>query len=569
MSEARPDRVDCDLLVVGSGAAGMAAAITAKLHGLDVVLVEKAEVFGGTTALSGGGLWVPGNPVSERLGLKDSRAAAREYMAVEAGEFSRPDMAEAFLEHGPAMVSFFEDKTAVRFVPAPLFPDYHPGQPGASQGGRTLYAAPYDGRELGARVKALRPPLQEMTLFGLVTVSGDEVRHFLNATRSLRSARYVAGVFLRHLRDTLRHGRGMRLTNGNALAARLARSVFDLEIPLWLNAPVLSLTQDGARTSGAIVRHEGRDVRVQARRGVVLACGGFPQDRARQRQLFPHVRQGGAHHSPAPVGNTGDGLAFGEQAGGRVDTHLAHPAAWAVFSRVPRKDGSVGVYPHFIDRAKPGMIAIDAKGQRFVNESDSYHDVIAAALRSAAPDGRGLYLLCDHRAIRQYGLGFVKPFPMPLGSDLRNGYLKRGRTLAELAQQIGVDPAALQATVKRYNTEAQHGRDPLFGKGGNAYNRFNGDPSWPGPNPCVAPVQDAPFYAVELVVGDLGTFAGLRTDAHARVLDADEQPIPGLYAAGNDMASIMGGNYPGGGITLGPAMTFGYIAGLHAASNLA
>lgn len=249
MNEETP--VACDLLVVGSGAAGMAAAITAKLHGLDVLLVEKADVFGGTTALSGGGLWVPGNPVSERVGLRDSRDSAREYMAIEAGGFGRPEMTEAFLEHGPAMVSFFEDKTAVRFVPAPLFPDYHPGQPGASQGGRTLYAAPYDGRELGARIKTLRPPLQEMTLFGLVTVSGDEVRHFLNATRSLRSARYVAGVFLRHLRDTLRHGRGMRLTNGNALAARLARSVFDLEIPLWLNAPVSSLTQDGARTSGA------------------------------------------------------------------------------------------------------------------------------------------------------------------------------------------------------------------------------------------------------------------------------------------------------------------------------
>lgn len=228
----------------------------------------------------------------------------------------------------------------------------------------------------------------------------------------------------------------------------------------------------------------------------------------------------------------------------------------------------MGVYPHFIDRAKPGMIAIDARGQRFVNESDSYHDVIAAALRSAAPDGRGLTLLCDHRAIRQYGLGFVKPFPMPLGGLLRNGYLKRGRTLAELASHIGVDPAALQTTVDRYNADAQHGRDLQFGKGGNAYNRFNGDPTWPGPNPCIAPVQEAPFYAVELVVGDLGTFAGLRTDAHARVLDAREQAIPGLYAAGNDMASIMGGNYPGGGITLGPAMTFGYIAGRHAASNL-
>jgi succinate dehydrogenase/fumarate reductase flavoprotein subunit len=232
-----------------------------------------------------------------------------------------------------------------------------------------------------------------------------------------------------------------------------------------------------------------------------------------------------------------------------------------------RNDGSRGVMPHFIDRAKPGVIAVLRDGTRFANEGNSYHDFVQEMMKAAKPSEEiAAFLICDHRALRKYGLGCVPPFPMGIGDHVASGYLKRGATLAELAAQAGIDAERLEASVARFNSGAAEGRDPDFGKGSRAYNRYQGD-ALHGPNPCVAPIKDGPFYAIKLVVGDLGTYVGIRTDVHARALDVDGRPIPGLYAAGNDMASIMGGNYPGAGITLGPALTFGYIAGKHLAGT--
>jgi succinate dehydrogenase/fumarate reductase flavoprotein subunit len=310
-------------------------------------------------------------------------------------------------------------------------------------------------------------------------------------------------------------------------------------------------------------------IRIHAKRGVVLACGGFPHDVARRQALFPHAPSGTEHFSPGPVGNTGDGLRLAEGAGGRIEDSLPNAAAWVPVSITERKDGSKGVMPHFIDRAKPGVIAVMRDGRRFSNEGNSYHDFVQAMVKAAKPGEEiTAFLLCDHRALRKYGLGCVPPFPMPLGHHLKTGYLKRGTTLAELADRTGIDRQGLETTVAEFNASAAEGRDPAFGKGSRAYNRYQGD-ALHGPNPCVAPIKDGPFYAIKMVVGDLGTYAGIRTDEHARALDANGQPITGLYAAGNDMASIMGGNYPGAGITLGPALTFGYIAGKHIAGEAA
>jgi len=281
----------------------------------------------------------------------------------------------------------------------------------------------------------------------------------------------------------------------------------------------------------------------------------------------PHAPDGTAHFSPGPVGNTGDGLRLAETAGGRVEDTLPHAAAWVPVSITTRKDGSKGVMPHFIDRAKPGVIAVTRDGKRFANEGNSYHDFVQAMMKAAKPgDEICAFLICDHHTLRKYGLGCVPPFPMPLGHHLKTGYLKRGADLAELARAAGIDAKALEATVAAFNSNAAEGRDPDFGKGSRAYNRYQGDPLH-GPNPCVAPIGSGPFYAIKMVVGDLGTYAGIKTDANARALDADGKVIEGLYAAGNDMASIMGGNYPGAGITLGPALTFGYIAGKHLAGR--
>ena len=479
---------DCDVLVVGTGAGGFSAAVTARKLGLDVLLVEKDARYGGTTARSGGWLWIPCSPHARREGVADSLEAARSYLRHEAGNHFDAERVDAFLRHGPAMVEFFERETAVRFVLGPTFADYHPDAPGGTAGGRSICAAPFDARELGAEKDRLRPPLREITFLGMMIGTGKELVHFFNATRSARSAAVVAGLLTRHSRDVLRHARAMRLTNGNALVGRLAKSAFDLGVPLWTSAPARELVvEEGGAVRGALVEREGRAVHVRARRGVVLAAGGFPQDAARRQSLFRHAPTGAEHWSPAPPGNTGDGLRLGEAAGAAVEDRYPNAAAWVPVSLVPWPDGSTGTFPHFVDRAKPGVVAVTAAGTRFVNEANSYHDFIQAMV--AATEGRehAAWLLCDHATLRRYGLGFAKPFPLPLGPHLRSGYLKRGRTLGELAAEAGIDPAALERTVAAYNEPARRGEDPAFGRGSTAYNRSLGDPLV-APNPCVAPL---------------------------------------------------------------------------------
>ncbi len=561
------DTVDCDVLVVGSGAAGLSAAVTAAYAGLKVVVTEKEPRFGGTTACSGGWLWIPGTSLAKAWGIDESPELARTYLRHEAGNSFDAARVDAFLTKGPEAVDFFTSKTALKFDMTLTIPDYHAEAPGGTQGGRSMVTRPFDGRELGDHIKDLGQPLPELTVFGMMLGSGKEIIHFMRATKSLTSAFYVAKRLSKHALDVLRHGRGMTLTNGNALAGRLAKSAFDLGIPLWLSSPVAELIRDGDAVRGAVVTRQGERVRVNARLGVVLACGGFPHDVERRKAMFPHAPTGQEHYSPGPTGNTGDGLRLAEAVGGRVEDGLPHAAAWVPVSVTTRKDGSKGVMPHFIDRAKPGVIAVTADGVRFANEGNSYHDFVQAMVKAAKP-GREIaaWLITDHRSLRRYGLGCVPPFPMPLGHHLSTGYLKRGATLAELAKVAGIDAAGLKATVATFNADAALGQDPKFGKGSRAYNRYQGD-ALHGPNPCVAPINDGPFYAIKMVIGDLGTYAGIRTDEHARALDAQGQPIQGLYAAGNDMASIMGGNYPGAGITLGPALTFGYIAGRHLAER--
>jgi succinate dehydrogenase/fumarate reductase flavoprotein subunit len=560
---------ECDVLVAGSGASGMSAAITARYRGLDVLIVEKEPRFGGTTARSGGWLWIPGTSLAKAYGIAETPEQARTYLRHEAGNNFDAARVDAFLSAGPEAVDFFTTKTALRFDMPLVFPDYHAEAPGGTQGGRSMVTRPFDGRELGDQIKTLGTPLPELTVFGMMLGSGKEIIHFMRVTKSVTSAVYVAKRLSRHLMDVLRYGRGMTLTNGNALAGRLAKSAQVLKIPMWLSSPVRELTVENGTVTGAIVSREGRDVRVRARQGVVLACGGFPHDVERRKKMFPHAPTGNEHFSPGPTGNTGDGLRLAESAGGHVEDRLPNAAAWVPVSLTTRKDGSKGVMPHFIDRAKPGVIAVMRDGKRFANEGNSYHDFVQAMIKAAKPGEEiAAYLVCDHPTLRKYGLGCVPPFPMPLGHHLNTGYLMRGETLEALAAQAGIDATAFTETVRQFNATAPQGHDAAFGKGSKAYNRYQGD-AMHGPNPCIAPIENGPFYAIKMVVGDLGTYAGIVTDENARALDAEGRVIPGLYAAGNDMASIMGGNYPGAGITLGPALTFGYIAGRHLADSAA
>ena len=571
--------VDCDLLVIGSGAGGLSAAVTAAHLGLKVIVVEKEPQFGGTTAWSGGWMWIPRNPLAVAAGIQEDISQPMAYLRQELGPQFDESRVRAFLTAAPRMVAFFSSHTALQFIDGNGIPDFHGNTPNAATGGRSVCAAPFDGRRLGPRIADLKPPLAETTLWGMGIASGAELRHFLNALRSLRSLGYVTRRVLRYALDCARFGRGMRLVNGNALVAALAQSAFEKNVTLWTRAPAQRLlVRQGAamggntdrkkRVTGAAINTPQGDVTVHARCGVVLACGGFPHDPERKKALLPHAPRGEDHWSAASRGNTGDGLRLGEAAGGVVATDLVQAAALAPVSLVPRADGSVAHFPHLIERAKPGLIAVTQSGNRFVNEADSYHDFMQGLLR-VTPAGATVqaWLVCDHAFIRRYGLGAVKPAPMSLRRWLANGYLKRASTLAALAQACGIAEGGLESTVARYNAMAQTGIDLDFSKGETPYNRIQGDAAVGVTNPCMAPLECGPFYAVRIVAGSLGTFAGLRANAHAQVLDAQGAPIAGLYAGGNDLNSVMGGNYPSGGITLGPAMTFGFLAAHHAAGS--
>ena len=560
--------LDCDLLVIGSGAGGLSAAVTAAHLGLKVVVAEKDAQFGGTTAWSGGWMWIPRNPLAREAGYHEDLRGPLAYLRHELGERFDEARVEAFLAQGPRMVEFFRGHTQLQFIAGNAIPDFHGQSPGAATGARSVCAAPFDIRRLGAQMQALKPPLRETTLWGMGIASGVELRHFLNALRKGASLRYVAARVLRHAWDRLLYGRGTRAVNGHALVAALAASAFERGVQLLTQSPAVRLVRSAHRVEGAVLQTPQGELSVQARCGVVLATGGFPHDVQRQRELVPHVRAGHGHWSAANPSNTGDGLRLGESAGGSVTRDLVQAMALAPVSRVPRDDGSTGHYPHLIERAKPGLIAVGSDGRRFGNEADSYHDLMQALLR-ATPEGQApkAWLVCDHAFIRRYGLGAVKPAPLPLGPWLANGYLRRGRSLAELAQVCGIAADALGATVARYNTMARAGLDEDFAKGQTPYNRVQGEPECAFPNPCMAPLERGPFYAVQILMGSLGSFAGLRVNAQAQVLDARGLALRGLYAAGNDMSSLMGGHYPSGGITLGPAMTFGFMAAHHAAGQ--
>jgi succinate dehydrogenase/fumarate reductase flavoprotein subunit len=555
-----------DLLVIGSGAGGLSAAVTAAHLGQTVLVVEKDPCYGGTTAWSGGWMWIPRNPLALEAGIHEDIEKPLSYLKHELGAQFDEIRATAFLDNGPRMVEFFRRKTALQFIDGNSIPDFHGRTPEASTGGRSLCAAPFDGRRLGRHIDRLKPPLPETTLWGMGIASGAELKHFLNAMRSPASFWHVTKRVLCHWRDLLMHRRGMRLVNGNALVAGLATSAWEAGVEIRTRSPARRLLTEQGRVVGAVVGGPDGDVEIRARCGVVLACGGFPFDTERKKELLPHAPTGQEHWSAASRGNSGDGLRLGEAAGGVVARDLVQAAALAPVSLVPQADGSVAHFPHLIERGKPGLIAVTAAGRRFTNEADSYYDFMRDLL-AVTPAGQPVqaWLLCDHRFIRHYGLGAVKPAPMPLGAMLRNGYLQRGHTLAELAQACGINATALQEAAQRYNRQALKGRDEDFAKGETPYNRMQGDAAVAHANPCMAPLARGPFYAVRVVPGSLGTFAGLKTNASAQVLDAQGQPIAGLYAGGNDMASLMGGHYPSGGITLGPAMTFGYIAAHHAA----
>ena len=559
--------LECDVLVAGSGASGFAAALTAAIDGLEVIMVEKAEVFGGTTCFSAGVIWIPSSRQAREAGITDDRDSVLDYLQAEAGNRLDRDKAESFTDNAASVLEWFEANSHLSYMLSPAWSDYHPGQPGASKGGRSLGPRPFDGRTLGKWFDKLRPPIKTTTILGGMMVGREDLPQFFTMTKKLSSATHVSKLFLRYAKDRLSYSRGTRLSNGNALIAMLARSAFERGVKLLLKTPMAELTTESGRVSGAVVdAPEGR-MTIRARKGVVLACGGFPANDELRARLYEHVAAGKNHQTLAPAENTGDGMKLGRMLNVAVVEGQAQPAAWVPISLVPQPDGTTIPFPHFIDRGKAGYIAVDKRGRRFINEAMSYHDFVPAMVEACRDDLEvHSYLICDTTAIRAYGLGAAPPLPGRLGPHIASGYIKQADTLAALAAQCGIDEQGLSRTVALLNEGALKGEDPEFAKGTDPYQRFNGSIGH-GPNPCVAAIERAPFYAIRLVPGDIGTFIGMRTDAHARALDTAGQPVSGLYVVGNDAASFMGGTYPGAGITLGPALVFGHLAARHIASG--
>jgi succinate dehydrogenase/fumarate reductase flavoprotein subunit len=558
--------LDCDLLVVGGGAAGLTGAVTAAYHGLKVVVAEKAPVLGGATSWSGGWMWVPLNPLSRADGIIEDIDEPRTYLKHALGENYDEPRVEALLDNGPHMVGFFENHTALQFVSGSWIADIQGDLPGAGTGGRSVGPKPINMRRIKKSLRTkLRPQLYETSLLGMGIMAGPDLQAFLHATTSVKGLFHAGWRVMFHLFDLVTNRRGMQLVNGTALIARLAKSADDLGVRMLTETPVRRLLTDDGAVTGAVLDGPDGEITVRARRGVLLAAGGFPNDIKRRAELFPRTPTGREHWTLAPTEATGDGVSLGESAGGRLDTSLASPAAWCPVSIVPYRNGRVGTYPHIVDRGKPGLIAVLSNGKRFVNEADGYYQFTAAMIAAAPADEEvAAWLICDHTFQRRYPFGMSKPFPFPVWPYLRSGYLKRGRTLEDLAVECGIDRSGLLATVEAFNKRAVVGEDPEFGRGTSAFNRGSGDPDHE-PNPSLAPVEKGPFYAIKVLPGSFGTFAGLRTDPMSRVVADDGQPIAGLYAAGSDQANVMGGHYPSGGINIGPAMTFGYIAARHAA----
>jgi succinate dehydrogenase/fumarate reductase flavoprotein subunit len=532
-----------------------------------VLLIEKSTQVGGTTAVSGGMVWIPANAKMAEAGIADTREQAQVYLRhCVPGSFNE-HLRSTFLARADAAIAYLERNTSVRLKPVANYPDYYPDLPGATRGGRVLEPVAFDGRMLGQNFRRLRRPLPEFMLFGGMMVDRADIPHFRNAGRSFFSAARVARLIARYGWQRLFADRGTSLYLGNALAARLLHSLLRLNVELALNTEVAGVIYASGKVAGVTIMRvrnaEAGRKDIRASRGVVLATGGFSQD---PQMRARHLPAGAGILSAACSSITGDGLRLGMAAGGRMCEENAENAFWTPVSRFTRRDGSRGVFPHTVtDRGKPGVIAVNRSGRRFSNEAQSYHEFVRAMFRGDN-DGPCIpaYLICDRRFLWRYGLGAVKPFALSLREHLGNGYLVREQTIGALASALGIDAEPLAATLARYNEGARHGIDPEFGRGGNAYQRYLGDADH-RPNPCVAPIEHPPFYAVAIYPGDLGTAAGLLTDENGRVLDGGGTPVGKLYACGNDMNSIMNGAYPGPGITLGPALTFGYLVAKHMA----
>ncbi|MDZ3991709.1 FAD-dependent oxidoreductase [Pseudomonas sp. Teo4] len=557
-----------DVIVVGSGAGAMTSAVFLADQGFSVLVLEKSDKFGGTSAISGGGIWIPNNHYFARRGGNDSREQAQRYLTAAAGDQVCPTRLQAYLDNAPKMIEALTRTSRVRYAVAAKYPDYYPHLPGALPGGRTLDPELFDSSLLGEELEHLRKPSPSTLLMGRIAWTARDAHKAM--ARGFGWQLLILRLMLRYKLDFKWRRKSRfdrRAALGSSLVCSLRRSLMDRNVPLWLNSDFRELITEQGRVTGVRISREGRDLELRARHGVILASGGFEQNQALREQYLPKPTQMTWSATP-PGNNTGAALQAGLAQG--AATALMDWAWWAPTIAVPGEEKPRGI---FAERAFPGAIVVNGQGLRFVNEAAPYLEFVDAMHRdNASSGGRSVpaWVIFDGHFRFNYAMGPLMPAQVMPDSRLRKEWRDtlywKADTLDALAAQIGVDPQGLAGTVAKVNAYARTGVDEDFGRGGNVFDRYYGDSNIK-PNPCLAPLRKGPYYAMRLDAGDIGTKGGLLTNAQAQVVRDDGSPIAGLYAIGNCSASVMGTSYPGAGGTLGPAMTFAYIAANHLAAQ--
>ncbi|ABZ76656.1 fumarate reductase/succinate dehydrogenase flavoprotein domain protein [Shewanella halifaxensis HAW-EB4] len=559
-----------DVVIVGSGAGAMASSIVAADHGLSVLVVEKSAHYGGTSALSGGGIWIPNNDHFKAKGGEDSYQLAFDYLKASTENTVSEPRLHAYLTQAPEMIRYLENNSRVRYAVAEKYPDYYPHLEGALPGGRTLDPEIFDTKCMGSEVDNQLKASASTLLMGKIAWTARDAHKAMARERGWRFL--LLKLMLRYKLDFSQRRktkRDRRAALGSSLVASLRQSMTDRNIPLWLNTDFTDIVLNNEKVSGIEVVREGEKQIINSALGVIFASGGFEQNQKLREKYLPEPSN--VKWSATPPGhNTGAALEAGIRAGAKTD--IMDWCWWSPTVNVPKEDKARGI---FAERAFPGAIVVDGLGKRFVNEAAPYLEFGDAMYRNnAATGGKSLpaWVIFDANFRFNYAMGPFMPAQIQPDSRLPKGWLNtlywKAENLNDLAKQIQIDPEGLSQTVERINRFAKTGVDEDFGRGGNVFDRYYGDTNVK-PNPCIAPVAKGPFYAMRIEAGDIGTKGGLLTNEHAQVLSDTNTPIAGLYAIGNCSASVMGRSYPGAGATLGPAMTFGYIAANHIAKGRA
>lgn len=555
--------LEVDVLVVGTGAGAMVAAVTAAENGATTLMVEKSDLYGGTSASSGGGIWIPASDSALAQGQQDTPEEAFQYIKGLVGNTVADAKIRKFTESARLMARYVESVSKLRFIAIP-YTDYQAERPGGKMGYRSHETNTMHASELSREdFTALRPTHPSATLFGFIPWTTMEAAPMV--TRGPGWVRTMAKVLWRYYSDIpqrLRSKRSRFLVFGNAIAGHLKNAFNRFGGEMWLKSPLVDLVQEGGRITGAIISRQGRLVRVGVRRGVILGAGGFERNQSMRDQYLPG--EGRPEWSGGQENNTGDAIQAGQRVGAAVD--LMAEAWWAPTLSVP---GEARGRPLFYERALPGNIIVNQAGERYMNEARSYDIAGKAMIDADTREKRSIpsWIVLDSRFRRKYPMGPLMPIlPDWVHPSRVRGMYVKAQSVEELARKMGVPPQALADTVARVNGFAKSGVDEDFGRGSAPYDRYYGDQSVT-PNPNLAPIDEPPYYALKVYPGDIGTKGGLATDENARVLDMNGRVIPGLYAIGNNSASVMGPSYPGAGSTLGPGMTFGYLAALDCVSS--